>query len=312
MDESNIVKNIRQLSSFIDDAYIKSEEDKYVMFQSNFKLFHKQIELVYEKWFPKAKPCKDVDIINQVFRNDIDKTYTKHWVKYSMACLLNSSKRVYENIIKVKTDNDNQLFLCEMNLLKEMSFEAAILMETGFEIVENKSIEFGYGKRLHIYPRETFNASRQLLRKQTARRSLGDFVFSPSSIFLIRQSIELWLQTIFAINVVTDNDNKLIKLQPERLFDLIDNKGIKVETPVPKAVIQKIHQWTQSYVHAGWIAYTWEIEHAQHVLAPIFNPSNIIIDRFHFDNIEKKLQKILDNPQLKLHRLTRADSKIKE
>jgi hypothetical protein len=208
MDEAGIVKNIRRLSTYIDDAYLKSEDDRYFMFQSDFRTFHKQIELVYNKWFPKAKPCKDEDIINQVFRSDIPNKDAKIWVKYSMACLLNSSQRVYDNILQAKTDKDEQLFICEMGFLKEIAFEAAILMEIAFNVIEKKSVEFGHGKRFYIHPRETFNASRQILRKYVARRTLGDFVLSPTSIFLIRQSIELWLLSIFAINVATDDKNK--------------------------------------------------------------------------------------------------------
>ena len=311
-DENAIVRNVGRLSSYIDDTYLKSEEDKFFFFESNFKAFNQQIKAVYNKWFPNAKTCSNTDIINQVFRNNIPKKDAKIWVKYSMACLLNSSERIYKNIIQAKNNSEPQLLLCEMYLLKEMSFEAAMLMQDGFDIIENKKIDFGHWKRLQIDPRETFNASRQILRKYVAKRTPGDFVFSPSSIFLIRQSIELWLQSIFGIDIATDDKNNLIKLQPDKLFDLLDNKGVKVETPVPKIVIKKIHQWTQAYVHAGWMAYTWEIEHAQYVLEPIFATSKIKIDKRHYDTIEDQLRKIFNHPSLKLHRLTRHDSVIKE
>jgi hypothetical protein len=311
MDEAGIVKNIRRLSTCIDDSFLKSEDDKYFMFLSDFSAFHKQIELVYNKWFSKSKTCKDEDIIHQIFRTEIPSKDAKIWVKYSMSCLLKSSKRVYENIIQSKTNKEEQLFLCEMSLLREIAFEAAILMEIGFNVVEKKSLDFGHGKRFYIYSRETFDASRQILRKFSAQKTLGDFVLSPTSIFLIRQAIELWLQSIFGINIATDDKNKLVKLQPERLFDLLDSKGEKVNIPVSKTVIQKIHQWTQSYVHAGWIAYSWEIEHAQHVLQPIFYPQNVIIDKKHFDTIENQLRSILKFPKLKVHRLKHHDSTLK-
>lgn len=311
MEEAAIVKNIRRLSTCIDDSFLKSEDDKYFMFLSDFRAFHKQIELVYNKWFPKAKICKDEDIIHQIFRSEIPNKDAKIWVKYSMSCLLKSSKRVHENITQLKTNNEEQLFLCEMSLLREIAFEAAILMQIGFNVIEKKSVDFGHGKRFYIYSRETFDASKQILRKFSSKYSLGDFVLCPTSIFLIRQAIELWLLSIFGINIATDDKNKLVKLQPERLFDLIDNKGVKVNIPVPKSVIQKIHQWTQSYVHAGWMAYSWEIEHAQHVLQPIFYPHNVIIDKKHYDTIENQLRSILKFPKLKLQRLTHHESTLK-
>jgi hypothetical protein len=313
MDEAIIVKSIKQLSNYIDDAYIKSEDDRYSSFIANFTIFHGQIKSVYNKWFPKAKSCKDEDIVNQVFRNSIPSKDVKIYVKYSIACLLNSTQRVYKSILQAKESKKEEFFISEMELLKEMAFEAAIFMEYAFNVIEKKNIDFGHGKRFYIHPRETFEASRQILRKYVNNRSLGDFVLSPTSIFLIRQSIELWLLSIFAINSVTDGNNKLIKLQPEKLFKLLDNKGKTVETPISKVVIQKIHKWTQSYVHAGWMNYSWEIEHAQHLLLPIFSPKDIKIDKAHFDSIEEQLKKILNSPTLKLHRTKNHNgSKIKK
>ncbi len=92
-----------------------------------------------------------------------------------------------------------------------------------------------------------------------------------------------------------------MKLQPERLFELLKNKSVSI--PVSDSVINKIHQWTQPYVHAGWMTHTWEIEQAQFVLIKIFYSENIKIEKKYYDKIESKLQTILKNPKLKLHRL---------
>jgi len=307
--EQGIIRNIRRLSTFIDDAYLKSERDKYFHFQSDFKVFHKQIEILYQKWFPRAKPCKDEEIINQVFRMDVPEKAARIWVKHSMACLLNSASRIYSNLEQTQSDKDDELFLCEMGFLREFSFEAAMFMETAFSIIEKKAVDFGLGKRFSIHSKETFDASRQLLRKFVAPKTFGDFVLSPSSIFLIRQSIELWLKEIFGIRFVTDGNDKLIRLQPERLFELIDKKSVTI--PVSKSVIQKIHQWTQAYVHAGWLTFAWEIEHAHHVLSPIFYSEKVIIEKAYYDNIEERLRTILREPTLILHRSNRPACKMK-
>ena len=301
MDEK-IIQNVRQLSSFIDDAFLKTENDKFFYFQSDFTAFHKQIEVIFNKWFPKCKQCKDEDIINQIFRHDIPQKDYKIWVKYSMACLLNSSKRVYENILECRNIGLNELFIAEMRLLKEMSFEAVILIEAGFEIIEKKKVSFGHGKRFYIDAYETFSASRQILRKHIVEKAVGNFVLGPTSILLIRQSIELWLKGIFGINYITDEKGNLLKLQPERLFELLKSKSVSI--PVSGTVINKIHQWTQPYVHAGWMSHTWEIEQAQFVLIPIFHSEKIKIQKTYYNKVEQLLQGILKNPTLKLNRLT--------
>lgn len=310
MTEFKEIKNIRQLSFFIDNVFLTSDEDKFLNLESSFKLFHTQIKAKYDQWFPKAKNCKDEDIAHHIYITEFDPSNLKNWVKYSMACLLNSSNRIFISIKQAKKDNLNDLFLSEIGLLYEMSFEAGIFMEIAIKIIENKDTDFGFSKRFSINASETFNASRLILRKYFKKRTHGEFVFSPSSIFLIRQSIELWLQSIFAIDYLIDEKGKNIKLQPEILFKLLDNKGIVVKLPVSKKAIQKIHSWTQIYVHAGIIAYTWEIEHAHNLLKPIFIKTNIVINKAHFDSVENQIKEILDSTKLKLYRCKNHDSTI--
>jgi hypothetical protein len=297
-----IIRNVRTLSNFIDDAYLKTEDDRFGTLYSDFTLFQRQISGLYEYWFPGAKKCTDADIVNQIFLQNIDKKDQKVWVKYSIACLLNSSERVFENIKKAKKTNDTKLFQGELNLLYDMAFEAPILMQSAFKIIEGRKVRFGHGKRPYITAREVYNVSQQILTKYTYPKALGGFGLSPSSIMLLRQAIELWLQEIFGIEAATDEHSKLVKLNPAILLELLDNKGLNVKLPIPKAVIVKIHKWTQPYVHAGWMKYTWEVEHAQQILFPIFYSSKIVIKKEHYDNVQSILRTMMEQPKLKLHR----------
>jgi|GEM_PF-5552690 hypothetical protein len=297
-----IVKNVRLLYNFIDDAYIKTEDDKYGTLHSDFMLFHKQISMLYENWFPGAKKCTDDDIVNQVFLQNIEAKDYKTWAKYSIACLLNSSQRVFDTIVKARKANDTKLFQGELNLLQDMAFEAPILIQSAFKIIEGRDVEFGHTKRPYITAREVYNVSQQILTKFTYPKALGGFALSPSAIMLLRQSIELWAQEIFGIEAATDEHNVLFKLNPVILLELLDNKGVNVKLPIPKTVIVKVHKWTQPYVHAGWMKYTWEVEHAQHILSPIFDTSKIVIKKDHYNGVEKMLRVMMEQPKLKLHR----------
>src|SRR5690606_25303610 len=132
--------------------------------------------------FPNSKPCKDETIANIIFTNKIENKDVKNWVKYSMACLLKSSIRVYENILQAKQNNNENLFVSELRFLKEISYEASFLLEIGFQVMEEKAINFGNGKRFQIYPRETFDASKNILRKYLSEDTIGNYVISPTSI----------------------------------------------------------------------------------------------------------------------------------
>lgn len=305
--EQKIVKNVKRLSNYIRDVYLQTEDEKFHTFRSDYKTFQKQLILLYDKWFPKAKQCSDFDIVNQIYKQDIKAKDIKVWIKYSFVCLIKTSDRIFINAVNYKQENEHLLFHHEMSLLYEIAFEAAIFIENSFRIFEKKELSFGHWKRFSIYARETHNASEQLLRKLVIPKSHGEFVVSPTSIFLLRQSIELWLYSIFGIQYISDKSDQAVKLQPEILFRLIDASGSRVQLPVPKSVIEKIHSWSQPYIHAGWLIHIWEIELAQHVLRPIFDSSKVIIKRNHYYSIEKQLRKLLKKESIVLHRRTSPD-----
>lgn len=308
--EQSIIKNINRLSNYINDVYIQTEDDKFQFFQTYYNLFQMQLKFIYKKWFPNAKTCSDIEIINRIFIYELEPKDLKIWVKYSLACLIKTCERVYSNAIDYKEKNQSLQLLQEMALLKEIAFETAIFIEDGFKIIEGKELNFGRFKRFSLYARETHGASEQILRKVIIPKSHGEFVFGPTSIFLLRQSIELWLKGIFGIQYISSASKKAIKLPPEILFNLIDSVGKKVKLPIPKSVIVKIHSWSQPYIHAGWLIHIWEIEHAQHVLRPIFYPSNVLINRNHFDNIENQLKKLLREESLIIHRMKNPESNL--
>ena len=298
MDEEKIVKNIRSLSSYIYDNFIQTDEQRYGFLKSNFSAYLRQLEVIFEKWFPKSKPIKDEEIIKRIFVENINPKDAKIWVKYSLSCLINVSKMVFENVEYYKAKNDPD-YINELEVLCQISFEAAIFLQTAFNITEKKKVEFGHIKRFHITPLETFYASQQILRKQNSRNSIGTFVLGPSSIFLIRQSIELWLQSLFGINYVLNDKNILVKLQPEILFTLIDEN---VNLPVEKSVIEKIHKWTQIYVHSEIMTYTWEIIHAQKIISKIYYLHEITIKEEYYNSMENCIRKLLKNDKIKLIR----------
>jgi hypothetical protein len=311
MSDDQLIRNIRSLPRYIHEVYTQNDEEKFGLFKSHYSVFHRQIKVLYDQWYPKAKPVNDTILIDQLFVNNASNKYDKNKIKYSLACLLKTSERVYNNIASL--NRNDQRFFNEIELLQEISFEAAMFLQMAIHKVEGKNLDFGHWKRGYIDPFETFAASSQILRKNTERNSSGGFVFAPSAIFMIRQAIELWLQAIFGIDYVIDaNKNELVKLQPEKLFDLLDNANKLVNIPVPKSTIIKIHTWTQTFVHAGWIPPIWEIEHAQFVLKPIFYSDNVKIQKSHFENVEALLKTKLKNPKIFLSRSSKHSSELVE
>jgi hypothetical protein len=303
-----IVKGIRRLPNFIEDAYLKSEQDKYHILLSDANLFIQQLKGCYAHWFPKSKPIKVVDIINNVHRHDVKDW--KVWMKYSLACLINTSERIFENVKEAKKLNREDLFLKEIELLKEISFEAAVFLEDAFAILDEEKVDFGHWKRFNLWYREVFDASEQLLRKYVHPNAKGSFVVGPTSIFLLRQGIELWVKSLFGINYVSDLSGKPIKLQPERLFEFLDTKNCSL--PIERSVITRIHKWTQPYVHGGWMGHIWEAEIAQHYLRPIFYPQNVKVKKSFYDDMQKQMEKLLGKKDIIVHRMKTPAGEVVE
>jgi hypothetical protein len=156
-DLQGLIKNVKVLSSFIHDAYMLSENERYGTLETDFRLFHHLIKGLYEYWFPKAKKCTDQDIVNNIFYRTLQEKDLKIWVKYSISCLLDSCERVFNNIKEAKESKNIDAFQGELNLLYDMAFEAPILLEAAVKIMEKKKIRFGHSKRSYTTAREVYN-----------------------------------------------------------------------------------------------------------------------------------------------------------
>lgn len=308
-DHDRLRNNIKNLSGYIDRVYLKDDTEKVFWMKQDFTMFVMQIEGLYRRWFPRAKSVSELQVVEHLFK-DIFKKDEKLYVKYGTQCLIQSSKRVFAAIEDNHSNGNKDGFIANVRLLNDIAFEAPIFLDYSFKIMDDTDFEFGHGKRFQLHPREVMSASQFLLRQYIPQKLIGDFAIPPTAAFLIRQAIELWLQAIFGIHSVWDENVKVfVKVQPERLFKLLDDRFVAL--PVPKSAIEKIHAWTQRYVHTGRIEHVWEVEHAQVFLAPIFMGHNVIIERSYYDGIESHLQQVLKNAHLRINRRDQHSSTIK-
>jgi hypothetical protein len=191
--------------------------------------------------------------------------------------------------------------LSELQLLSEFSFEVTVFLSWAISIVEGTKIKNGSWRRFYWRPIESYGASQMLLRKKINKRQRGDFGSHAISIFLLRQSIELVMLNAFGIRYATDQKGNYLKIQPERLFDLIDVTKKNNDFPVEKSIIEKIHTRTQPFVHAGHMWYIWEIEWAQYVLRPLFEMGNIKIKKEFYLDMQNQLRILFKKEDLILH-----------
>ncbi|ANN64610.1 hypothetical protein SZ47_12420 [Brachyspira hyodysenteriae] len=120
---------------------------------------------------------------------------------------------------------------------------------------------------------EVFNSSLNLKNDNIPLSPLLSF---NSSVFLIRQSIELKLKNMLGIDYILDIDNKeLVKIPGDSLLDFVfNNKNIEIPDTIQKGILKKIHEWTQLFIHGGFIINIWQIHIAHIILKDLFQPNS--------------------------------------
>jgi hypothetical protein len=111
------------------------------------------------------------------------------------------------------------------------------------------------------------------------RSSINLKLFSPAwssissynvSVFLIRQSIELKIKNALGINYILDKNGYMTKIPGDKLMEFFfNNKNIELPN-IKKSIVRKIHNWTQYFVHGGYVLNIWQIDIAHNLIKPLY------------------------------------------
>ncbi len=199
----------------------------------------------------------DEQIANQVFLTNRD----KHHPKYFTSAIIKSCNRIIETIPKN---------IDETTGIKVLYFMYNYVNEILHDLSRLNVIENSCCKTDCLYAEEAYNASVDLLWNTTSIRKPSIVPVTQSSVFLIRQSIELKLYGILGISDI-HHANSSVKIKLLDLFKFIDkNNQIKWEFKLSKSNLEKIILWTNDYVHNGVISSLWLIETAQYFIKDLF------------------------------------------
>ncbi|ODP27435.1 hypothetical protein PTI45_03145 [Paenibacillus nuruki] len=155
-----------------------------------------------------------------------------------------------------------------------------------------------------------------------------------SSIFLIRQAIEVQIKESFGItgrkkNSQGDNRESYLKISQLLDFLITEVKNNKLAIFINPILLKKINKWLNNYIHTGSMNYPfWYIEWIQNYLNDFFYPSKylkeidnslgvdfkkpIFVDKNCLNDFEKRLTKVEQKDTLILNTLSllELDTKI--
>lgn len=302
--------------------YINNKSQKYDFldqdeFKNNLKSYIDYLNKLYKNWFKKAKFYNVEHLAEQIFVREINIKQQKHWVKYQLNALIQSVNRVSDDVLKKSQRPSSSLrfvrqpdFLDELKLLREIVFESIPFIDISHYYVTGKYPNWVFGKRNVMNSMETIEASKNLLRYKLTR-NLGDFPIRPTSILLIRQSIELRIKNALGIEDIFDEKGNLVKIPSTYFIDIINNNQDKIIFPIKISILLKIYNWTQYYVHGGYAPNTWVIEWTHFILKDLFK-SDEYQNEFNAFGAVKIAKSFYDKIEIEINNILNARSKNKK
>ncbi|WP_297286232.1 hypothetical protein [uncultured Brachyspira sp.] len=262
------------------------QEDFFSIFEAIYKKEKIDIEERINKLPINKKKYNLKQIAKEVFNIKIHFKKESEMIMYykvQFEAMLYTFEDYYKTIFEFKNQKDiykNEIFngfLEYYSCLYYNIIEIIVELELNYGIEPSKSAIL----RNRIDSNETFISSLRLKNYLNSFSYISSF---NSSVFLIRQSIELKLKNMLGIDYIINYDNgKLVKIPGDRLLNFaFKNKNIKVPDTLESDIIKKIHDWTQIFIHGGFIINIWQIHIAHVILKELFMPNT-------YSNTEKRI-----------------------
>ncbi|OJJ23576.1 hypothetical protein BKI52_04230 [marine bacterium AO1-C] len=311
--ENSRVNIIRQISRFIEHAYVNEDQEKWhFFFRSYFNQFYEEIQGIYQDWFPLAKHYIDDEITDHIFKSKIERKELKTWIKYEWCAMLTIVYQLHRDVQTAEKRSNKSVYQSLFQQLTEVIYEISVFFEFAHNVVVERANKFfGDGKKSVLDAREVHTTHDLHLRKTNALAGgLGKLNPRSEQVVLLRESMKKWIKDVFGINYVTDLQGNVVKLEAELLFNLIDSTQQSNSFPVDKNFIKLVYAWTTPDLQARILAYTWEIEWAKKILQPLFDPQNISLKVEFYDNIQQMLKDILQREDILLHRIRKPEAML--
>lgn len=181
--------------------------------------------------------------------------------------------RIHEDLGKQCKKKHGRMRTSEQTeFVKEMVFETIVFLDIAHSYIKGQPANINWGKRNVASSEELFNSSKILFWKVKSENILSDFIIRPTSIVLLRQAIELKVKNALGIAEIRNKDGRLFRIPGTVFIEIFRENPNEIEIPVEISILLKIHDWTQYFVHGGYIPNMWEMEWTYYLLNKLFKP----------------------------------------
>lgn len=165
-------------------------------------------------------------------------------------------------------------------LLKMLAYDLYNIVAYAEANYRNVTLNYQMGSRPDQSAREIYDISYTLFyigSINPANFYLREII--PVSIFLIRQTIEVYGKRLLGYTSITDEQgNRVRSVSTQVAWDFIKNEMKKstprITLPTHIDIIKATEEWTNYYVHTGNIPDIYLIENALHFIEPLIYPQN--------------------------------------
>lgn len=275
----------------------------------------------YLNYVKKLKPKYNIkkehsleDIAKEIFSKIKNKDRMNH-IKHHFNCHIEafeiSLKDVQRDLELICNNEDNcnvkvgdnllgRYIKGRLALLRDLIFDFNEIYWQIEEYIYDRPQKMKSSVRRMIMGREILDSSICILKREVLYSGIS---YSPVSIFLLRQSIEISMLRALGIYSFVDKEGIELKYSLNQIYKFLKKNKKYIKIPVEISLLDKIVQWTNLYVHKAITKYCWQIIVAQKVLIPLHTMSKddknmsiygIQINKnFYYNDLEPKIKECL-------------------
>jgi len=254
--------------SFLFNFQKFTENEFKNIFRSLFDKYNTEINQKISTIFPNFKYNKDLKHIGeQIFAIEVKDLDNFYKIQFSGMNIV--IQKYFNELLSITSNNDfyeNEYFKGMIEYFTYLIVDSIILVsdcELKHGIKPSRQMQ----KQNILRSNESYKSSEYLKVNLSAYSSFSSF---NASVFLIRQSIELKIKNALGINFIYDNKGLMLRIPGDKFMDFFfNNKKIELQN-IEKSIIRKIHNWTQYFIHGGYVLNIWQIDIAHTLLLPLF------------------------------------------
>jgi hypothetical protein len=255
--------SLKQFSKDLHDIHLTPDK-KHTSFK-NFVTYLEGLKVTVMG----AKSFSDRQLSDQIFKELMIPFQTITFESHLFAAL-NTLKR-----LDAKIDPTN--FKHYEFFIQTFTFDIHWLVEYAEQHFRSNSIGSLMYSRPDQNAREIFDVSSMMLEIGMVRtETLYLREIFPVSIFLLRQTIEVYGKRLLGYSSITNHQGQRIRVPTQIAWSFIKAESLKpsnrIELPTDIEIILKVEQWTNNYVHTGNLPKIYLIENAVQMVSKLIYP----------------------------------------